>query len=197
MKKLNLLQEEIMSDPLNVSYTKEKIAPVYSACSQAKILIVTGAISWQTQIKQLLFQDKSGQRLTQWLNISQAEFENSKQIAILPLDFYCPDNQPAKSKKELPPRKAFSEKWHPRLLKQMPLLKLKILLGKDAVKYYLHLSGSFRLTDVVANYQSYLPEYFPLIHPSARNQIWLAKNPWFMDRVIPALRQQVMLALQS
>jgi uracil-DNA glycosylase len=197
MRENNLLEKEIMTDSMNVVYTQKKIRPLYSANRQAKMLIITGAISWQTQIKQQLFQDKSGQKLAQWLNISQAELLDSQQIAILPLDFYCPNNRPTKIKKEVPPRKEFFEKWHPRLLSQMPCLKLKILLGKEAIKSYLHLQGNFRLTDVVANYQSYLPEYFPIIHPSARNQLWLSKNPWFISQVIPALQRQVELVLRS
>jgi len=30
-----------------------------------------------------------------------------------------------------------------------------------------------------------------LVHPSPRNQIWLKKNPWFEQEIIPALQKQV------
>ena len=51
------------------------------------------------------------------------------------------------------------------------------------------------LTDVVRDYRSYLPERFPLVHPSPRNQIWMKKNPWFEEDVVPELRRRVADAL--
>ena len=40
-----------------------------------------------------------------------------------------------------------------------------------------------------------LPERFPLVHPSPRNQIWMKKNPWFEEDVVPELRRRVADAL--
>lgn len=28
----------------------------------------------------------------------------------------------------------------------------------------------------------------PLVHPSPRNQLWVTKNPWFEEQVIPELQ---------
>ena len=36
-----------------------------------------------------------------------------------------------------------------------------------------------------------LPGAIVLPHPSGRNNIWLKKNPWFDDEVIPALQSKV------
>jgi uracil-DNA glycosylase len=33
--------------------------------------------------------------------------------------------------------------------------------------------------------------YFPLPHPSPRTQIWLARNGWFGEEVVPAVREAV------
>ena len=41
------------------------------------------------------------------------------------------------------------------------------------------------------NYRDYLPTYFPLVHPSPRNQIWMKKNPWFNEEVLPQLKARV------
>jgi uracil-DNA glycosylase len=30
-----------------------------------------------------------------------------------------------------------------------------------------------------------------LPHPSPRNNIWLSKNPWFEEEVVPVLRERV------
>ena len=48
-----------------------------------------------------------------------------------------------------------------------------------------------KLTDSVRDYRGYLPKYFPLVHPSPRNQIWMKKNPWFEQGVLPELKARV------
>ena len=73
----------------------------------------------------------------------------------------------------------------------MPNLKLTLLVGSYATKHYLHLKSSAKLTDVVHNYQDYLPQYFPLVHPSPRNQLWMSRNPWFEKEVLPDLKHRV------
>ncbi|KRM73998.1 hypothetical protein FC35_GL000921 [Limosilactobacillus coleohominis DSM 14060] len=47
------------------------------------------------------------------------------------------------------------------------------------------------MTTIVRQYQQFLPNYFPIVHPSPRNQIWLAKNPWFADEELPDLQKRV------
>jgi len=36
----------------------------------------------------------------------------------------------------------------------------------------------------------YLPEFFPLPHPSPRNRLWMKKNAWFEREVLPQLRRR-------
>ena len=50
---------------------------------------------------------------------------------------------------------------------------------------------SGKVTERVKHYQNYLPTYFPLVHPSPRNQIWMAKNPWFESEVVPDLKKRI------
>ena len=40
-------------------------------------------------------------------------------------------------------------------------------------------------------FEKFLPDYFPLVHPSPRNKIWQKRNPWFEETVIPSLRAMV------
>lgn len=47
------------------------------------------------------------------------------------------------------------------------------------------------LTETVRNYQAYLPDYFPIVHPSPLNFRWQAKNPWFEADVVPELQNRV------
>lgn len=113
--------------------------------------------------------DPSGDRLRTWLGVSRDVFYNSGMIAILPMDFYYP----GKGKfGDLPPRKGFAQSWHPQLLKLMLDIQLTILVGAYATRSYLHLGYKDRLTDSVRDYQQYLPNYFPIVHPSPRNKIW-------------------------
>ncbi|HRQ52483.1 MAG TPA: hypothetical protein PLR74_18180, partial [Agriterribacter sp.] len=53
------------------------------------------------------------------------------------------------------------------------------------------------LTETVRCYKEYLPRYFPLPHPSPRNQNWVTINAWFMEEAIPELRNQIQLALHK
>lgn len=169
-------------------YTAQGIAPLYSVHHEAKILIVGQAPGIRAQESRLFWNDPSGDRLREWLGISYEEFYSSSKLAILPMDFYFP----GKGKSgDLPPRKGFAEKWHPLLIKEMPQLELIVLIGSYAIPYYLNVPKKTRITDVVRDFENYLPEYFPLVHPSPRNNIWLRKNPWFEAQVLPELKIRV------
>ncbi|NHI76770.1 uracil-DNA glycosylase family protein [Lactococcus petauri] len=188
MDKLSKIFQAIKEDPQNTSYTAQGIDPLYSAHQEAKILIVGQAPGIRAQENRLFWNDPSGDRLREWLGISYEEFYSSSKLAILPMDFYFP----GKGKSgDLPPRKGFAEKWHPLLIKEMPQLELIVLIGSYAIPYYLNVPKKTRITDVVRDFENYLPEYFPLVHPSPRNNIWLRKNPWFEAQVLPELKIRV------
>ena len=188
MDKLSKIFQAIKEDPQNAFYTAQSIDPLYSVHQEAKILIVGQAPGIRAQESRLFWNDPSGDRLREWLGISYEEFYSSSKLAILPMDFYFP----GKGKSgDLPPRKGFAEKWHPLLIKEMPQLELIVLIGSYAIPYYLNVPKKTRITDVVRDFENYLPEYFPLVHPSPRNNIWLRKNPWFEAQVLPELKIRV------
>ena len=56
-------------------------------------------------------------------------------------------------------------------------------------EYYLGASKKRTLTETVKNFEEYLPNFLPLPHPSPRNNIWLKKNPWFNENVLPILKE--------
>ncbi|MBM7617969.1 uracil-DNA glycosylase [Weissella uvarum] len=180
--------DAIKADPQNASYTALGIDPLYSVHPEAKLLIVGQAPGTRAEKSGVFWDDPSGDRLRDWMGISRETFYNSPEIAILPLDFYFP----GKGKSgDLAPRKGFADKWHPQLLEQMPHLETTLLIGSYAQKYYLKDRRYANLTETVQHYQEYLPQYFPLVHPSPRNQIWMKKNPWFSNDVIPELKEIV------
>lgn len=188
MDQLSKIFQEIKEDPQNTLYTAQGIDPLYAVHQEAKILIVGQAPGIRAQETRLFWNDPSGDRLREWLGISYEEFYSSSKLAILPMDFYFPGKRKSG---DLPPRKGFAEKWHPLLIAEMPQLELIILIGSYAIPYYLNVPKQTRITDVVRNFEQYLPEYFPLVHPSPRNNIWLRKNPWFETEVLPELKIRV------
>lgn len=188
MDKFKEIFEAIKADPQNKEYTKEGIEPLYSVHKEAKICIIGQAPGIRAQESRLFWNDPSGDRLRDWLGIDRTTFYKSNKISILPLDFYFP----GKGKSgDLPPRAGFAQKWHKVLLEEMPEIELFILVGSYAIKYYLNLKSSAKTTEVIRDFEAYLPKYFPLVHPSPRNNIWLAKNPWFEPELLPELKKRV------
>ncbi len=188
MDKFKEIFEAIKADPQNKKYTNEGIEPLYSVHKEAKICIIGQAPGIRAQESRLFWNDPSGDRLRDWLGIDRTTFYESNKISILPLDFYFP----GKGKSgDLPPRAGFAQKWHKALLEEMPEIELFILVGSYAIKYYLNLKSSAKTTEVIRDFEAYVPKYFPLVHPSPRNNIWLAKNPWFEPELLPELKKRV------
>ncbi len=188
MTKFEEIFDAIKADKENQGFTKEGIEPLYSANENARICLIGQAPGRIAQDKKEYWDDPSGDRLRDWLGIDRQTFYTSNKLSIMPMDFYFP----GKGKSgDLPPRKGFAAKWHPLLLDEMPQLELIILIGQYAQKYYLHLKSTEKITTVVRQFESYQPKYFPLVHPSPRNNIWIAKNKWFETDVLPALKKRV------
>ncbi|HFI0507155.1 TPA: uracil-DNA glycosylase family protein [Streptococcus suis] len=187
------IEQAIMKDAANQAFTNKGIVPLFQAPSTAKILIIGQAPGLKTQEKGRLFDDASGENLRKWLGVNRQTFYESGQFAILPMDFYYP----GKGKSgDLPPRKDFASKWHPLIMKQLPQIELTLLIGQYAQDYYLEKSQR-NLTERVEHADDYLPTYFPLPHPSPRNNIWQAKNPWFREEIIPQLQKIIVEILEK
>lgn len=182
------MKQEIMADPMNASYTQRGIPPLFKASKDARIVIVGQAPGRKAEETRLFWNDLSGDRLREWMGISREIFYKTNRIAHLPMDFYYPGK--AKTG-DAPPRKGFAEKWHPLLLDGMPNVEVKILIGGYAQEYYLNTRRENNLTETVKNFEKYLPEYFPLVHPSPLNLGWLKRNPWFERDVLPVLKDIV------
>lgn len=186
------IKRDIMADEMNDSYTIKGIIPLFKASENARIVIVGQAPGRKAEETQLFWNDLSGDRLREWMGVSREEFYGTDRIAQLPMDFYFPG---AAKHGDLPPRKGFAEKWHPRLLEEMPKVETTLLIGSYAQQYYLGKLRESNLTETVKNFRSYLPKYMPLVHPSPLNIGWLKRNPWFETDTLPVLRQIVKLSL--
>jgi len=188
------IKQEIMDDQMNESYTIMGIPPLFKATVDARIAIVGQAPGRKAAATRLFWNDLSGDRLREWMGVSRETFYNTNRIAHLPMDFYYPGK--AKTG-DAPPRKGFAEKWHPRLLKEMPNVETIILIGNYAQEYYLNIRREKNLTETVREFNKYLPEYFPLVHPSPLNLGWLKRNPWFENEVLPILKDIVSRNLKT
>lgn len=192
MSRLATVRREIEAHPDNSWATELGYAPIYVAHPDARCLIVGQAPGIRAQTSGIPWNDASGVRLIEWLGISEAMFRSPENFAILPMDFYYPGKG---TTGDLPPRPGFAETWHPRLLAEMPQIRLSLLVGDYAQRRYLQDRRS--LTERVRFFGDYLPTQFPLPHPSPLNFRWQARNPWFASQVVPELRRQVSAALNS
>ncbi|MGI9530485.1 uracil-DNA glycosylase family protein [Lutimonas sp.] len=164
------------------------VNPVLTAHRKSKVAIVGQAPGSVVHNSGIPWDDKSGERLRQWLGLHVTDFYNEEKLALIPMGF-C---YPGKGKSgDLPPRKECAPQWHQTLFSEMNELQLVVLIGTYAQSYYLGDKRKKTLTETVRNYTEYLPKYFPLPHPSPRNNIWLRKNDWFENEVIPVLRQRI------
>lgn len=187
-KNIEVIKQEIMQDPENAEFTKQGWEPIFVAPPTAKILIASQAPGIKAQLANTTFLDPSGDLLREWLDVDKETFYNSGHFGIVPMDYYFPGKAKHGDK---PPRRDFAKKWNPQVLGAMPELELKVIIGAYAQKFYLGKNMKRNLTETVRNYEEYLPEYFPLVHPSPLNIGWRRRNPWFEEEVVPALRECV------
>ena len=160
--------------------------PVFVVKPEAKLLIVGQAPGKKVHDTGIPWNDPSGDRLRQWLNISRETFYHSPQIAILPSGFCYPGR--GKSG-DIPPPPICFETWHHKLKALMPNIELTLLIGQYAQGHYLGKEKGKTLTETVKNFEQHLKQgLLPLPHPSPRNILWFKKNPWFEQQVVPALR---------
>ena len=162
--------------------------PVVSAHKDSKIVIIGQAPGTKVHESGIPWDDASGKQLRNWLNVTEEDFYDETRFAIVPMGF-C---YPGKGKTgDLPPRPECAPEWHEELLKKMSNVELVILIGMYAQKYYLKKDAKKTLTETIANFKDYFPNYFVLPHPSPRNRFWLTKNPWFDKEVIPVLQLRI------
>ena len=168
--------------------------PVFQASAKARILIAGQAPGIRVHESSIPFNDPSGDRLRDWLQIDRETFYNPEKFAIIPMGFCYPGTG---KNGDLPPRPECAATWHERLLATLPDIQLTLVIGQYAHKYHLGNNRKKNLTETVRAWQEYQPNLIPLPHPSPRNNIWLKKNPWFDEDVIPVLQDKIRSLLRS
>ncbi len=182
------LLSEIRSCQICASNLEFGANPILTAHPESKIVLIGQAPGAKVHKTGIPWDDKSGDNLRNWMGIDKETFYNPKQIALIPIGF-C---YPGKGKSgDLPPRKECAPLWHEAVLSKMKNVQLTILVGQNAQAYYLKEKAERTLTETVRNYKNYQPAYFVLPHPSPRNNIWQAKNPWFGKEVLSEFKKVV------
>ncbi|WP_293752333.1 uracil-DNA glycosylase family protein [uncultured Paraglaciecola sp.] len=157
--------------------------PILQYSNTANVILIGQAPGIKAHQSNTPWNDASGDRLRLWLDMPEQMFCNKNILSIVPMGF-C---YPGKSKSgDLPPRPECAPKWHP-LLVQQPTSKVILLVGKYAQDYYLR--DKKTLTERIRNWRDYQVQYLPLPHPSPRNNIWLKRNSWFENDILPQMKQ--------
>ncbi len=160
--------------------------PIISASPKSKIVLASQAPGRIAHEHSKAWDDPSGRRLREWLDIDEGTFYNPENFAILPLGFCFP----GKGKTgDLPPRPECAPLWHKIITDQFISDPLYILIGNHSQNYYL--KDKLSLTRRVQNFEQYLPQYCTLPHPSPVNHFWMNKNKWFESEVLPVLKAEI------
>ena len=186
--RLEQLTAEVRACTLCAEHLPLGPRPVVIPRSTARLLIVGQAPGTRVHRSGIPWDDPSGERLREWMEVSKEQFYEHPFIAIMPMGF-C---YPGKGKSgDLPPRIECAPRWHGPLLELMPRIELTLVIGQYSQQHYLSGSRVGGVTETVKRWKSFLPQHFPLPHPSPRNNLWLRKNPWFEREAVPALRESI------
>jgi uracil-DNA glycosylase len=185
MKKL---LAEIKSCRVCEEFLEHGVNPVLAAGAKSKLVIIGQAPGRIVHDTSIPWDDKSGDNLRNWLEVDKQTFYNPDIISLIPMGFCYPGTGKTG---DMAPRPECAPLWHNRLFSKMPEVKLILLVGLFAQKYYLGNKAKETLTETVRSFEEYLPTYFPLPHPSPRNNIWMAKNKWFEKSVLPELKNRL------
>ncbi len=188
MSDFERLLQEVRACTACARYLPNPPKPVLIASESARLMIVGQAPGRRVHETGIPWNDPSGDRLREWLQLPREDFYDARRIAIVPTGFCYPGKG---AHGDLPPRPECAPLWHPRLREAMPDIRLTLLIGSYAQAWYLGARGKANLSETVRQRQEYLPRFFPLPHPSPRNRFWLSQRPWFEAEVLPDLRALV------
>lgn len=164
------------------------VRPVLRAHASARILVVGQAPGRRVHLTGIPWDDASGERLRQWMNVDRRTFYDKSLVAIIPMG-YC---YPGKGESgDLPPRRECAELWLDHLLAKLPRIRSTLLIGHHAQRHFLGNRRKATLAKTAEAWREYALRFIPLPHPSPRNQPWFKRHSWFERQAIPALRECV------
>ncbi|MEQ8744105.1 uracil-DNA glycosylase family protein [Parasphingorhabdus sp.] len=161
--------------------------PIIQAAHSSRILVAGQAPGSRTHEKGVPFDDASGERLRHWMGIGRTDFYNPNNLAIVPMGFCYPGTGRSG---DLPPRPECAKQWRASVLDRLPDLELTLIIGSYAMDWHLG-KQSRNLTETVRNWNDNWPKILVLPHPSPRNNLWLHRNRWFEEEILPILRNRI------
>ena len=171
--------------------TRHAPRPVVWFRPGARILVAGQAPGARVHAAGIPFRDRSGDRLRDWMGVTEAEFYDRDRISIVPMAF-CFPGYDAKGA-DLPPPPLCAETWRGKVMAALGAVPLTLLVGGAALGW--HLDGRMSVTERVSRWREAPEGIIPLPHPSWRNTGWLKRNPWFEADLLPELRARVQRAL--
>ena len=193
MKPLATLLNEVRGCSVCAEHLPLGPRPIVQVHASARILIVGQAPGRKVHETGIPFNDASGSRLRTWLGMSADVFYDPTLVALLPMGFCFPGT--GKSG-DLPPRAECAPLWRDALLAHLQQVELTLVIGQYAQAH--HLPGAKgSLTDTVLAWREHWPQLIALPHPSPRNNLWLKRNPWFEESLLPVLQKRVLAVLRQ
>jgi uracil-DNA glycosylase len=186
---LATLLREIRACRVCAAHLPHAPRPVLRAKASARLLIVGQAPGTKVHETGIPWNDRSGDRLRDWLQLDRDAFYDDSRIAIVPMGFCYPGVDAHGG--DLPPRAECAPLWHLRVLTFLPRIELTLLVGSYAQAHYLGDRRAPTMTETVQRWRDHAPRFMPLPHPSWRNIAWLKRNPWFETELLPELRERV------
>ena len=169
--------------------------PVVFGLPMARLLIISQAPGIRVHETGLSFNDRSGDRLREWLGIDREVFYDETRVAVMGMAFCYPGTDPGGG--DLPPARRCAPFWHPRLRPHYADVRLTLLVGSYAIRHYLPRGRSEPIGAILHRWHDFLPDFFVLPHPSWRTIHWQRSNPWFEAELLADLRQRVRTLLSS
>ena len=186
---LDALYAEIRACRLCAPHLPLGPRPVVRGAASARLLIISQAPGTKVHETGLSFNDRSGDRLRQWLGIDRTVFYDETRVAIVGMGFCYPGRDGKGG--DLPPRPECAPRWHAPVLRLLPKIELTLLIGSYAIEYYLAGPKRRSMAETVAAWRDFLPRSLPLPHPSWRTMMFEQRNPWFEAELLPELRRRV------
>ena len=158
------------------------------AGAAATVLIVGQAPGARVHASGIPWDDRSGQRLREWMGIDTECFYDRQRVAIVPMGLCYPGRAASGDR---PPRRECAPLWQASVLAQLPRIELTLLVGQYAQAHFLRSAGHSSVTTTMQNWRDALPRIIPLPHPSPRNIAWFKANPWFDHELVPVLQRRI------
>ena len=107
--------------------------PVVQLSNRSKIIIVGQAPCKRVHETGVPWNDASGRKRREWMDIDEATFYDPTAFSIIPMGFCYPGKAISG---DLPPRPECAPLWHPHILKSIKGSSLILLIGQYAQGYY-------------------------------------------------------------